>query len=139
VYGAGVPDLTRTGRRGEGRVQAAPNRQGLCGWGRFSLGELGLDTQSHPRVGGGPFLSVRRWSMQAGPATRQAGVRAITMVHLVWAPGLPIQRQTITTLQPPAQRPPGAEDQGLASRWATGVGFPAWGAGQTAWRGRRNT
>lgn len=57
---------------------------------------------------------------------RQAGVRALTMVHLAWAPGLPIQPGTITALQPQAQWPPGAG--GLeGSRWASGVRFPVWG------------
>lgn len=46
--------------------------------------------------------------MLAGPATRQAGVKTITMVHLVWVPSLPIQRGTITAGLPLAQRPPGA-------------------------------
>lgn len=46
--------------------------------------------------------------MLAGPETRQAGVKTITMVHLVWAPGLPIQKGTITARLPLAWRPPGA-------------------------------
>lgn len=48
------------------------------------------------------------------------------MVHLAWAPGLPIQPQTITAPQPQAQRSPGAGGQ-EGSRWASGVRFPAWG------------
>lgn len=50
--------------------------------------------------------------MLVGPATRQAGVKTITMVHLVWAPGLPIQQGTITARLPLAQRPPGAVNRG---------------------------
>lgn len=73
---------------------------------------------------GGRLLFARRGSVRAGPAPRQAGVRAFTMVHLAWAPGLPIQPGTITAPQPPAQRPPGAGGQ-EGSRWASGVRFPA--------------
>ena len=72
----------------------------------------------------------------AGPAPRQAGVRAFTMAHLAWAPGLPIQPQTITAPQPPAQQPPGAGGQ-QGSRWASGVRFLAWGGGcRQPWMGK---
>lgn len=78
--------------------------------------------QPHPGRRGCGSLS------QAGPAPRQAGVRAFTMVHLAWALGLAIQRRTITAPQPLGQRPPGAGGQ-EGSRWASGVRFPAWGWG----------
>ena len=50
----------------------------------------------NPILGGGGAAPLS----QAGPAPRQAGVRAFTMVHLAWAPGLAIQPRTITAPQP---------------------------------------
>lgn len=74
--------------------------------GPFAPGSRGSwDPQPHPtrRVGSSSQPAK-------GPSTRPAGVRALTMVHLAWAPGLPIQPRTITASQPQAQRPPGAEE-----------------------------
>lgn len=62
--------------------------------------------------------------MFVGPATRQAGVKTITMVHLVWAPGLPIQQGTITARLPLAQRPPGAVNRGQRADGPLSVRFP---------------
>ena len=90
-----------------------------------------------PILGGG-WVARLSWVRVhgAGPAPRQAGVRAFTMAHLAWAPGLPIQPQTITASQPPAQRPPGAGGQ-QGSRCASGVRFLAWGGGcRQPWMGK---
>lgn len=93
-----------------------------CCWGLSTLGGA-----AGPQEVSGQLLSAPRGSLRAGLVSCQAGVRALTMVHLAGTPGLPIQPQTITALQPQAQRSPGAGGQ-EGSRWASGVGFPAqWG------------
>ena len=107
---------------------------GCCG---FSPGGSSRNLAPSPILGGGWAAPLSRVRVCEGrTCTRQAGVTAFTMVHLAWAPGLPIQPRTITAPQPPAQQPPGAGGQ-EGSRWALGVRFLAWGGGcRQPWMGK---